>query len=97
MALGLADWMVVPEVVGIALVAGVANYALKKNTIDLKAQWKDLDWGSLVGAPRREDSEDDDLPSFKFTHVIEPLCGLTAVLSSPVTHKLSSGWLVALF
>jgi hypothetical protein len=75
MALGLADWMVVPEVAGIALVAGVANYALKKNTIDLKAQWKDLDWGSLVGAPRREDEEsaDDDLPDFKFAPVIEPV------------------------
>jgi hypothetical protein len=76
MALGLADWMVVPEVAGVALVAGIANYALKKNDIDLKSQWRDLDWGSLVGAPRSAEEEvieEDDLPSFKLGPVVEPV------------------------
>lgn len=54
-AYGLAAWTILPECLGVAGIVAGGYYMLKKNNINLKDQFQDLNWGALLGLPEQEE------------------------------------------
>ena len=58
--LGLGEWTILPECLGVAGIALAGGYILKKNNINLKDQFQDLNWGALLGVPEQQKDEQEE-------------------------------------
>lgn len=54
-ALGIAEWAILPECLGVVGIVAGGYYMLKKNNINLKDQFQDLNWGALLGLPDEQE------------------------------------------